>query len=84
MMDDLKGKDRLIFLWRRQSGRCPQCQEMITKDTGWNLHRVLPIARAGGNTASNLLLLHPNCHRQAHSQENNDCPALIEQGLEEA
>ena len=84
MMDDLKGKDRLIFLWRRQSGRCPQCQEMITRDTGWNIHRVLPIARAGGNSASNLLLLHPNCHRQAHSQESGDRPALIEQGLEEA
>lgn len=84
MMDDLKGKNRLIYLWRRQSGKCPKCSEAITKSTGWDIHHVRPKAQGGDNTVSNLLLLHPNCHRQVHSQDNSERPAPIERGFKEA
>ncbi len=33
-MDDLKEQKLLLHLWRRQKGRCPLCQQMITKQTG--------------------------------------------------
>ena len=69
MKENLKGKNRLLFLWYLQEGICPKCGEKITKETGWNLHHILPKAQGGLDTNTNLQLLHPNCHRQHHSQE---------------
>ncbi|WP_141056138.1 HNH endonuclease signature motif containing protein, partial [Tepidiphilus succinatimandens] len=44
------------------------CGEKITKETGWNIHHVLPKSLGGTDSIFNLQLLHPNCHRQLHSQ----------------
>ncbi len=69
MKENLRGNNRLKVLWYAQDGLCPNCGEKITKDTGWNLHHVLPKAQGGEDKMANLELLHPNCHRQHHSQE---------------
>ena len=69
MKENLRGNNRLKVLWYAQDGLCPKCGEKITKDTGWNLHHVLPKAQGGDDNMNNLELLHPNCHRQHHSQE---------------
>ena len=69
MKESLKGRNRLLFLWYLQDGICPKCGEKITKETGWNLHHILPKAQGGSDTNTNLQLLHPNCHRQVHSRE---------------
>lgn len=69
MKENLRGNNRLKVLWYAQDGLCPKCGEKITKDTGWNLHHVLPKAQGGEDKMANLELLHPNCHRQHHSQE---------------
>ncbi|MGA7948608.1 MAG: group II intron maturase-specific domain-containing protein [Thiobacillaceae bacterium] len=37
---DLKDRKRLIRLWLDQDGKCPICEERITKDTGWNIHHL--------------------------------------------
>jgi RNA-directed DNA polymerase len=84
MKDDLRGKRRLLYLWRSQQGRCPHCRESITKGTGWNLHHILPKAQGGTGKLSNLLLLHPNCHRQVHSRGSDGLPALVTRGSMEA
>lgn len=60
---------KLIVLWNEQAGRCPVCNQKITKETGWNIHHILYRVYGGKDTLSNLLLLHPNCHRQVHSQK---------------
>jgi len=60
---------KLIVLWNEQEGRCPLCNQKITKETGWNVHHILYRVYGGKDTLSNLLLLHPNCHRQVHSQK---------------
>jgi RNA-directed DNA polymerase len=52
-----------------QKGKCPICHEDFTLDTGWHMHRVIPILRGGKDTLSNLQLLHPNCHRQLHHHD---------------
>jgi len=70
MKESFRGKNRLLCLWYAQDGLCPKCGEKITKDTGWNLHHILPKAQGGEDKMANLELLHPNCHRQVHSQEN--------------
>jgi RNA-directed DNA polymerase len=68
MADTLKGKRWLIHLWKEQNGRCPMCQQKITKITGWHSHHIEWRSKGGPDTAENRVLLHPNCHQQLHSQ----------------
>lgn len=65
----LRGKRHLLFLWKEQQGLCPVCSQKITKLTGWHSHHVRWRSHGGTNTADNRVLLHPNCHRQVHSQK---------------
>ncbi|MFA6269981.1 MAG: group II intron reverse transcriptase/maturase [Candidatus Paceibacterota bacterium] len=67
--DDLTITKRVKKLWLAQKGKCLNCQKNITKETGWNEHHVIPRLQGGKDTLSNLQLLHPNCHRQLHSQD---------------
>ncbi len=60
---------KLIALWREQEGKCPICDQKITKETGWHIHHIVYRVYGGTDNLSNLLLLHPNCHRQAHQQK---------------
>jgi RNA-directed DNA polymerase len=83
MMDSLRGKKQLQSLWRRQKGRCPNCGELIREETGWHVHHRLPKASGGTDDPANLVLLHPNCHRQLHSQMVG-LPASVEGGFVEA
>ena len=68
MVHNLKGKRQLIALWKEQKGLCPICQQQITKLTGWHNHHIVWRVNGGKDTAENRVLLHPNCHRQVHSQ----------------
>jgi RNA-directed DNA polymerase len=62
----LYGRKKLTAIWRSQKGRCHVCSEPVTKETGWNLHHVVWKSLGGKDTRKNLLMLHPNCHRQLH------------------
>jgi RNA-directed DNA polymerase len=68
MAHNLKGKRQLSALWKEQNGLCPICQQKITKLTGWHNHHLVWRVNGGKDTADNRVLLHPNCHRQVHSQ----------------
>ncbi|MGK2849242.1 MAG: group II intron reverse transcriptase/maturase [Minisyncoccota bacterium] len=67
MLRILEGRKRLRWLWRFQDGLCPECDQKITVESGWNIHHVLPRRLGGTDATSNLVLLHPNCHRQIHA-----------------
>ena len=71
MKENLKGKAKLIKLWWNQNKECPICKTKITKETGWNVHHILPKSEGGKDNVSNLVIVHPNCHRQIHSQGLN-------------
>jgi RNA-directed DNA polymerase len=60
---------KLITLWREQEGRCPVCNQKITKESGWSLFHIRPRVYGGTDTLSNLLLLHPYCHERVRSQK---------------
>jgi RNA-directed DNA polymerase len=62
------GKVKWLRLWWRQDKECPVCHEKITEETGWNIHHVTPKSEGGGDNISNLVMMHPNCHRQHHNQ----------------
>jgi RNA-directed DNA polymerase len=66
MVNNLKGEQRLLYLWQEQNGNCPVCQQKITKPTGWHLHHLVPRTKGGGEKLDNLVLLHPTCHNQVH------------------
>lgn len=69
MAADLKGRRQLLYLWQEQDGICPVCNQKITKLTGWHNHHIVWRVNGGSNKAENRVLLHPNCHRQVHSQK---------------
>lgn len=60
---------KIISLWRRQKGQCPICFQGFSSESGWNLHHVLEKYKGGKDEISNLIMVHPNCHRQIHSQK---------------
>jgi 5-methylcytosine-specific restriction endonuclease McrA len=67
MQGDMKGKAKLLRLWWSQNKRCTLCDQLITKETGWNIHHRIPKCEGGADGFANLVLLHPNCHRQLHA-----------------
>ena len=69
MQEALQGRRKLVQLWREQTGRCPMCDQAMTKATGWNLHHLVWRVHGGTDVLANLVLLHPNCHRQVHSRD---------------
>jgi len=68
MLDNLKGRKLLLNLWLSQDGRCLVCQQPLDGEFGRHVHHLQRKADGGRFITSNLVMLHPNCHRQVHSQ----------------
>lgn len=64
----LKPRSLLRGLWMEQSGKCLLCNAHITFETGWHSHHLIQRVAGGSDKADNLVLLHPNCHMQLHSE----------------
>jgi RNA-directed DNA polymerase len=69
MLDHLKGYGQLVRLWYEQDGICPVCDQKITKESGWENHHIVWRSKGGSDGMGNRVLLHPECHSQAHSQK---------------
>ncbi|MFI5304956.1 MAG: group II intron reverse transcriptase/maturase [Nitrospiria bacterium] len=68
--NSLIGKKRMHQLWEDQNkGVCPICHENISEKTKWHVHHLLWKSQGGDDRQSNLVMVHPNCHRQIHSQK---------------
>ncbi len=66
MLYTLQKRKRLIVIFRRQDGKCPMCNQLINKQTGWHIHHKLERYKGGKDTLNNLVMLHPTCHQQVH------------------
>lgn len=64
-----QGKRKTYTLWNRQQKRCPMCNQLITFETGWNIHHIIERHKGGDHKLENLVLLHPNCHRKLHANK---------------
>jgi RNA-directed DNA polymerase len=64
----LRGRRKLLYLWQHQNGLCPNCNQKITKITGWHSHHLIWRSRGGSDGAGNRVMLHPTCHKQIHSR----------------
>jgi len=73
-INSLNGRRRLICLWLSQNGRCLECDEPITRETGWAVHHDQRKVDGGSERFSNLRLLHPNCHRKHHVNVDGKLP----------
>ena len=71
MDQTFEGRRKLRWLWWWQEGLCPHCNQKITRETGWHLHHIVKRSERGSDKLTNLALLHPNCHRQYHSNEKS-------------
>lgn len=68
MVEDLKGKRRLLRLWLEQEGKCLVCGQMLIEEDDQHMHHIRQRVEGGRDTLDNLVLLHVNCHRQVHSR----------------
>ncbi|GJM35902.1 MAG: hypothetical protein DHS20C18_49030 [Saprospiraceae bacterium] len=59
MQQKLVGKRMITYLYKRQQGLCPACQQKVTEQTGWNAHHLRPKYLGGKWLTKNLVLLHP-------------------------
>ncbi len=57
---------KVLSLYKRQKGLCPWCHLAITPDSRWNIHHKLERIMGGSDKLTNLVLLHPLCHKQLH------------------
>ncbi|WP_410521702.1 group II intron reverse transcriptase/maturase [Candidatus Tisiphia endosymbiont of Oplodontha viridula] len=67
MYNSLAGDQTLQKLWNKQEGKCPNCKQVITLETDWDIHHIIPKSKGGDNRNSNLMMLHINCHKQVHN-----------------
>jgi RNA-directed DNA polymerase len=86
MKENLRGYDKLLKLWFNQNGRCPQCGQKITPETGWHLHHRVWVVNGGDDSMANLVVMHPICHMQLHRQTDpaksyGCCTASSEEGV---
>jgi len=65
-----KGTGKIRRLGLKQHGLCPECRTQITQESGFNIHHRVYRVQGGSDCASNLLLLHPNCHRRLHANDS--------------
>jgi RNA-directed DNA polymerase len=85
LLMDRQGRNLPPKLWKAQGGICPVCREMITVNSGWEIHHVVPRGLGGSEARANLTLLHTNCHWQAHSYTwNSELAAPVKRGFVEA
>lgn len=68
MEKTLRGRRRLMYLWKEQGGICPVCTQPLTHVTGWHNHHLVYKAMGGTDRAENRILIHPNCHKQVHAK----------------
>lgn len=79
MLHNLKGRNILLSIWRKQQRRCPICGDMLTAETGFKLHTTKTV---GGKTEK--IMVHKNCHKTLHAGNTDFEPVLLTEGLTEA
>ena len=84
MADSLRDRANLLTLWKEQDGTCPVCSQKITYETRWHDHHIAWRSEGGGDNLSNRVLVHPDCHRQIHSQRLDVAKPRLERGVRKA
>lgn len=67
MLGKLFGQPRRLY--EKQNGICPVCGQPIDDETEWDNHHIVRQTDGGTDEDANRVLVHLNCHREAHSQK---------------
>jgi RNA-directed DNA polymerase len=81
MVDNLQGRMDILALWKEQDGKCPVCDQTITIETRWHDHHIVWRSKGGRDNLSNRVLVHPDCHRQIHSQRLDVAKPRLARGV---
>ena len=76
-----KGVGKFRRLWLQQEGICPLCHRKLTDKAECELHHIVRRVDGGSDNLDNLILLHPNCHQQVHSQGSYVAKPGLARGL---
>ena len=76
-----KGRGKLRSLWFKQKGLCPICLQKLVDDPGWEIHHIVRRVDGGSDNQDNLVLLHPNFHKQVHNQGDLWQRRVLKKGL---
>lgn len=55
-------------LYKKQKGICTKCKYPLRSTDTLHVHHIIPKAKGGLNSYSNLTLIHAECHREIHSK----------------
>lgn len=66
MLNSTNGREKLLKVWRNQHRCCPVCNEPITSETSFKVHKVF---RSGKSPW--LEMVHPECHAVLY--KNDSC-----------
>lgn len=66
---NLKGyRNMKSYLLSRESGVCQLCGKPFTENDRIEIHHIIPRSKGGTNRASNLAVLHSECHKRLHKE----------------
>jgi RNA-directed DNA polymerase len=68
MASSLTGRGTARYHWLEQDGHCLVWGQPLTLAEGWHVHHLIWRVHGGTDLLDNLVMLHPNGHRQAHSE----------------
>ena len=54
------------LVFKRDKGMCIACAQQGRRTSGKEVHHIVPLARGGSNTMSNLVTLCLTCHERRH------------------
>lgn len=74
MLHNMKGREKLLTIWRRQNRRCPVCGEPITSETGFKVH-------TPAGKGAKKIMVHAQCHEQIHTLNADSEPGLRQGGF---
>ena len=73
MVRELKGRNKINFLYKTQKGIYPVCNEKLTIEKGFRIHNY-----QSSNYKEIQMLLHTDCHRKLHYSIRNYEPTLCD------
>lgn len=68
MLNSTKGREKLLKLWRNQKHLCPVCNEPITSETSFKVHKIFE-----NGTYRKSMMVHPLCHNKLHNSAVCSC-----------
>ena len=68
MLQSMSYRKQWVSLYLSQQGKCARCGGVLSEETGWHDHHLVPRVAGGSGSLSNRVLMHPVCHVQLHAE----------------